>query len=143
MVASLPKNERGLTLIELMVSMVIIFIVFMGLTDAGIIVLDQNVRNALREEAILVADNVVAHARNTPKAALDSSPTLNFVVRREFRGRAIDYNVTRAVNPLSDGNNTEVTVTVNWQRQAYMGKWQTRSYSHQVTTMVSSGTIAR
>ena len=137
------KNEHGLTLIEVLVSLAIVFVVFLGLTDAGLLVLDQNVRNVLREEATIVADNVIANARHTPKAMLDSSPATTFVVRRDLRGRPVDFTVTRTVNPLSDGNNTEVWVNVSWRRQAYVGTWQTRTYNHQVMTMVSAGTSTR
>mgnify|MGYP000677738265 CR=1 FL=1 len=48
------KNNRGLTLIEVMISLVIVFIVFIGLSSSGLLVLEENIKNSLRDEAVSV-----------------------------------------------------------------------------------------
>src|SRR6266542_64309 len=52
---SAVKNREGMTLIEVMIAIVITFIVFLGLSGSGIFVMNENIKNSLRDEAVSVA----------------------------------------------------------------------------------------
>lgn len=127
---SASKNERGMTIIEVLVSLVIVFIIFLGISAAGIVSLNANIRNELRDEAVSVADGELQEAR---RAAFDNLVTLSpdNVVRRI---RSVDrpFTVTRAVSNL-DADNRQVTILVAWTR---VEDGQTKSYTHQVSTIV-------
>jgi len=126
------KSERGLTLLETVVALAIIFIVFLGLTDAGLLVMDYNINNTLRDEAVLVSDNVMALTRQTQYAILDAEPkgapqSLDNVVR-QVRGFSQTYRRSRTFTGLSP-EVLQVLVDVSWDRRG-------RTYNHQATTIV-------
>jgi len=128
------KNERGLTLLETVVAMAIVFIVFLGLTDAGLLVMEYNIRNTLRDEAVSVSDNVMAWTRQTQFALLDAEPkgapvALDNVVR-QIRGFRQTYRRSRTFTGLNT-ETLQVRVDVSWDRQG-------KTYNHQATTIVRS-----
>jgi len=121
-----------LTLLETVVAMAIIFIVFLGLTDAGLLVMENNIRNTLRDEAVSVSDNVMASTRQTQFALLDAEPKgvpvpLDNVVR-QIRGLRQTYRRSRVFTGLN-AETLQVQVDVSWDRQG-------RTYNHQTTTIV-------
>ena len=120
------NDKRGLTLIEVLVSLVIVFIVFIGLSSSGLLVLEENIKNSLRDEAVSVADREIQHARNLP---LDNvvSGTRN-PMNYPIRGLVVTYTPTWTVAVL-DVSTRQLTVRVDWSRRG-------RSYSHQIGTIV-------
>src|SRR5512139_2594872 len=66
------KNNGGLTLIEVLVSLVIVFIVFIGISGSGLLVLEENIKNSLRDEAVSVAEMAVQEARRLAFTSLVS-----------------------------------------------------------------------
>lgn len=124
------KNNDGMTLVEVLVSLVIVFIVFLGLSSSGLFVLNENIKNELRDEAVSVADNAVQTARRTLFGSLDNVSAT--AVQRQVRNVNRPFTVTRTVANL-DGDNRQVTINVAWTR---IEGGQTRSYSHQVVTVV-------
>ena len=130
------KNNGGMTLVEVLVAMAIVFIVFLGMSSAGLVVLDQNIKNSQRDEAVSVAEMEMQQVRNTPFTVLTSAPDNVAVlidnVLRPIRGLNPYYGVWRTVNHL-DVNNLEVAIRVTWNR---IENQQTRSYNHTVLTIV-------
>jgi type II secretory pathway pseudopilin PulG len=118
-----------MTLVEVLVSLVIVFIVFLGLSASGLFVLNENIKNELRDEAVSVADSAVQEARRAPFDNLVTLPADN--VLRQVRSVHRPFTVTRTVTNL-DGNNRQVAINVAWTRTE---GGQTRSYSHQVVTI--------
>ena len=119
-----------MTLIEVLVSLVIVFVIFLGLSSSGLVVLDQNIKNELRDEAVSVADNAVQDARLARFDNVTDLPAYN--VLRPVRNVNRSFTVTRTVTIL-DPDNRQVTVNVAWTR---MENGQPRTYSHQVVTIV-------
>ena len=125
-----PKNSAsGMTLVEVLVSLVIVFIVFLGLSSSGLVVLNENIKNELRDEAVSVADSAMQDARSALFDNLATLPADN--VLRQVRNVNRPFTVTRTVASL-DGDNKQVTIDVAWTR---IEGSQTRSYSHQVVTI--------
>jgi len=125
-----------MTLVEVIVAMAIVFIVFLGMSSAGLVVLDQNIKNSQRDEAVSVAEMEMQQARNIPFATIaDNTHTVN----RRIRGMNVGYTVARTVTnpngttPANDPNNRLVTINVTWNR---IENQQTRSYNHTVLTIV-------
>ncbi len=125
------KSNAGLTLIEVLIAMAIAFIIFLGITNAGLVVLDQNIKNMQRDEAVVVADNVIQLIRRTPLTAMGTLPFPDNVFR-QVRGINQSYRVTISDNVL-DVNNHAVTVNVAWTRYEY---GLPRQFSHSVMTIV-------
>ena len=128
------KNNGGMTLVEVLVSLAIVFIVFLGLNGAGLVVLDQNIKNSQRDEAVSVAELEMRAVRNIPFANLPvTDNTITYTVPpRSVRGLSVVYTVTRTIRYL-DAQNREVTILVSWNR---LENKQIRTYSHQETTVV-------
>jgi len=132
------KNNGGMTLVEVLVAMAIVFIVFLGMSSAGLVVLDQNIKNSQRDEAVSVAEMEMQQVRNTPFVAIAND---SHIVYRQIRGMNIGYAVQRTVanpngtTPATDPNNRRVTINVTWNR---IENNQTRSYNHTVLTIVRS-----
>jgi prepilin-type N-terminal cleavage/methylation domain-containing protein len=128
------KNKAGMTLIEVLIAIVITFIVFLGLSASGIFVLNENIKNSLRDEAVSVAGMEIEQVRNLPFDNLYSAPGTQSVdnVTRQIRGLTVNYGVTRTVTIL-DLNNLQVSINVTWTRTENS---QTRSYNDNIATIV-------
>ncbi len=98
----MSNDDRGLTLIEVMIAMVIAFVVFLGLAEGTRVAVLYNVRNDLRDEAVNVGEREVNALRSLPYdnvAALPSSgPAYDCTV--QLRRRLATYRVTRTRSAL-------------------------------------------
>jgi len=119
-----------MTFVEVLVSLVIVFIIFLGLSGSGLVVLNENIKNEMRDEAVSVAESAVQVARHTLFDNLVSLPAAN--VQRMVRNVNRPFTVIRTVTNL-DGDNRQVVINVGWTR---VENNQTRSYNHQVATIV-------
>ncbi|MCL1927054.1 MAG: prepilin-type N-terminal cleavage/methylation domain-containing protein [Syntrophorhabdaceae bacterium] len=129
------KNNKGLTLIEVMVSMVILFIFFWGINAGGLIVLDENIKNEQRDEAVSIAEETMLRMRNTPY--VDLAPKYNNVtdnVFRRVRGKDRSYSIRRTVDVK--GDLTELGVIVTWNRNDGRVGNRSRQYNHVLNTIV-------
>lgn len=136
MVESARKNEKGMTLLETLVALAIVFIVFLGLAETGLLVLEFNINNTIRDEGVRVTEMEMAQVRNTAFAALPTGATIRPAVSRQVRGLTVNYTPTWNVTPLN-ADNLQVAINVAWQRNAWTPSGRKlRNYSHQVTTIV-------
>jgi len=119
-----------MTLVEVLVSLVIVFIIFLGLSGSGLVVLNENIKNEMRDEAVSVADSAMQTARRTIFNDLVSLPADS--VPRLVRNVNRPFTVTRTVTNL-DMDTRQVTINVGWTRTENN---QLHSYSHQVSTIV-------
>ena len=126
------KSKEGMTLIEVLIAMVITFIIFLGLSGSGIFVLNENIKNDLRDEAVSVAGMEMERVRNTPFDNLSVGTQSVDNVVRNIRGLTVMYGVTRTVTAL-DFNNRQVSIDVAWTRTENN---QTRSYNNTIATIV-------
>lgn len=60
------KNGNGFSLVEVMISLVVLFLVFMGLMQSALLGIDNNMRNIFRDEAIRIAAERMEETRNMP-----------------------------------------------------------------------------
>jgi len=132
------KNNSGMTLVEVLVALAIVFIVFLGMSSGGLVVLDQNIKNTQRDEAVSVAEMELQHVRNTPFSVITLAPDNVSVsidnVSRQIRGLNMNYGVWQTVNHL-DVNDLQVSIRVTWNR---IENHQPKSYDHTVLTIVRS-----
>ncbi len=120
-------RSRGFTLIELLISMVIVLIVFLALDKALILYIKINVLNALRNEAITLAQSCVEDLR----VGNNCPDNYTFV----YRNYTVNYIINApAVNSLDNGTADNVSVTVNY---SYAGS----NFSYKINTMVYKGVI--
>lgn len=58
-------DQKGVTLVEVLISLVILLIVFLGLIQASILSINHNLRNEMRDEAARIASEYMAEAMRT------------------------------------------------------------------------------
>jgi type II secretory pathway pseudopilin PulG len=118
-----------MTLVEVLVALSIVFIVFLGLSGAGLVVLNENIKNSQRDEAVSVAETAIQNVRNLPFASVVDNTAHEY---KRIRGLTTDYTVRRTVANL-DAENRQVTVDVDWKRLENR-VW--KPYSHRIVTIV-------
>lgn len=135
MARTVSFNNKGVTLIEMMISLVILLVVSLALMRTSTLGLKTNVQNALRDEAVNIAEMRVNQLRDvpfpTPPVISDLTATVNALdplVTRTFRGFTTTYTPTRTVTDLN-ADSKQITISVSW---IYSGQTST----HTVTTIL-------
>lgn len=123
----MSKNDRGLTLVELLISIVIMFIVFLGLTGTVLTGLEYNLRNAVLDEAVGVGESAMNQIRSRPFDNI-VTPTAPDNVLRTVRRFNVTYTVrTTVTTPAADIK--QVAMVVEWNRRG-------KSYNHVFSSIV-------
>lgn len=110
------RNNAGLTLIEVMVSLTILFIVFIGLFETVRIAAEYNLRSAINTEAVHIADNTIGQYRSSPFASLptEAGGPISTTIHRKVRKMDVVFDVL--VTPLGQTQTRTLTVTVTPHR---------------------------
>jgi prepilin-type N-terminal cleavage/methylation domain-containing protein len=111
------RDERGLTLIEILISLLLLSIVSLALIQSALVAINANVKNELRDEAVSVAEQRLGELRNKPFSDPDMLVTLPTgsaeLVTRKVRGSDRPFTINRTVSTVN-ANNRQVTLTVTW-----------------------------
>lgn len=123
---SIMRRRDGVTLVEVLIALVILLLVFVGLIQASLLVIDTNLRNEVRDEATRIGAEYMTRTRATNWAGLsatggnDCSNLANFVnpVLLDLNYRNITrpqyFRVTGCVQDL-DVENKQVGIQVAWK----------------------------
>jgi type IV pilus assembly protein PilV len=119
-------NSRGFTLVEVLISMLVLLIGLLGSLIGVMAAADYNLGNALRTEAVRIVQEQLENIR---VGRFDTVPNGNFQLQRQVRKTMQSYQVTIAAPPpplvgAAGGTIRQVTVTVQWTF-----KGRTRSFS--------------
>lgn len=111
-------NNKGVTLVEVMISLVILLFVFMGLIQASLVSINSNLRNEIRDAAVGIAAENMARARATSIDLLTvqfcpPAPANTTTVTRQVRSANQQYFVTGTCL-FPDPNSAQITVRVDY-----------------------------
>jgi type II secretory pathway pseudopilin PulG len=106
-------DNRGMSLIELIISMLILMVVAIALVQSSLLAMNTNVMNEMRSEAVSVAEQQMNMVRNTPFANLSTLPTTTTVYRNVRMKINTPFTASLAQSAIN-ANSTQVTVTVSW-----------------------------
>jgi type IV pilus assembly protein PilV len=110
------RNNRGFTLIEFLVAIVIIMVGLLGLLQAVNTGLLYNLNTQLRAEAVAVADRYLA--REMAKSFdLVSTSVMNRTDSRPILSGFKNFSVVRQGSILSTGNSKQVGIVVSWRHK--------------------------
>lgn len=130
-------NNRGFTLIELLAAMVITMVGLLGLLQAINVAMEHNLKNQLRDEAVLIAEQWMGNLKTRGFSQLSgvSDPSQQFspkTVSSQLRARNVAYTVNRQCASLNAPASTaaRLTVTVTWNVKG-------TSYTHTVISLRS------
>jgi type IV pilus assembly protein PilV len=123
-------NKKGMTLIEIMIALVILLISSLALMKTASLGITMNVQNALRDEAVNVAEIEMNDLRSRPFDNIASAATTT-VVSRNFRGFTVDYTVMPTVTDInaSSQQSKQISVSVAWS-------YRNKDYKHEITTLL-------
>jgi len=128
-------NKKGMSLIEVMISLVILMFVALAVMKTALVGMSANLQNSMRDEAVNVVDQRMNELRSaTTGTSFDTNdlvPVNNVaesVITRKFRGASVNYTPTRTVS-LINNDTKQITLSVVW---TYRGT----SYTHSVTTIM-------
>lgn len=125
------KNKRAFTLIEFMVSVLILTVGLLGLLQAINLAISTNMANTLRNEATVLADESLT-SRIAELSSLDTSEfdafNNNSSVRRKVMNGYKNYSVSSTGTKIS--KSIEVNVLVSW-------KHKDSRYTHNASTVLS------
>ncbi|MBF0342915.1 MAG: prepilin-type N-terminal cleavage/methylation domain-containing protein [Nitrospirae bacterium] len=110
-------NETGFTIVEALVSMVILVFVMLGLLQAITIASDVTLKNEIRDEAIHTATEEMEATRDanfdsvlTGTCEKCTSPN---TFTRQYRNTSINYTINKVVTLLG-ADNKRVDITLTW-----------------------------
>jgi len=156
------RSQKGVTLVEVMIALVILLIVFIGLIQASLLTIQSNVRNLARDEAVrITADQMdmlrAASFDNMNRAGGDDAVKLKYSIiyddtfdleatpvtrpdlRRRLRGATVDYTVTVLI--CADDADAECALlgpsdADHKTIQVTTGwSWQGETFTHRVVTV--------
>jgi len=149
-------DNKGFTLVEMVIALTLLLLVSMAMMQTALIGIGANIQNVLRDEAIRIAEARMNAARSLQfdqsgdllvsdindtiadegfviascQAPPVSDPnTYPVVERRNFRNMApVAFGIRRTVSIL-DGDHRQVSVLVRWE-------YKNICYSHQVDALI-------
>jgi len=115
-----------------MMAMLITIVGLLGLLQAVNVAIEHNLKNQLRDEAVLIAEQQMGVLKAAPFDQLPVSPkTVDSRLRAGFKNfYTVSWTTTPWSAPQQPAQAMLIQVTVNW---AYKGI----GYSHQVTSLRS------
>lgn len=118
-------NQSGFTLIEILIAFVIILIVMLGLLNLTAQVTEVGVRNAIRDEAVRLAEEIMDQERAKPFDEIKETPLDKRT--RTIRNVSFDYWYDIDISGSDDAK--IITVGISWD---YRGK----EYTHNISSVV-------
>jgi len=141
------RGRKGFSLIEVMIALVVFLLVFLGIMQAALLSIDQNMHNILRDEAITIAsarmeetrsmpfDNVVNDTATNPiNLPACGNPPVNDAgpypvgITRDFRNiHDFPFGTSRTVND-PNADTKQIQILVRWA-------YKNECYTHSATTL--------
>ena len=136
-------NSKGVTLVEVMISLVILLLVSLALMQTALVSIDANMNNVLRDEAVSIAEQRMNEVRSVPfdtlssDAVLITTPndcpatfTVGTRIQRNFRNIiAKDFCTNMTVASGVTGDARRVDIQVIW-------KWKGEDFIHTISTVI-------
>jgi type IV pilus assembly protein PilV len=152
------KNNKGFTLIEILVAMFILLFGMLALLNSAAVMIENNLINVLRDEAVRIAEQRMGELKNTrftvPFDDLDDLLTAGGwgtldvstgvwaancqTIQRGFRSiQNFPYTVCERVTNLSS-NTKQIDIAVGWNYKGTGAIAPTqRKYQHSISSTVS------
>lgn len=123
------NKQKGFTLVEFLVAIVILMVGMLGMLTAINVAIDKNLENVYRTEAVMLADSQMMRIRSQSYESIatfypSSSAT------RSIRGVMKNYSVVRSVSQPTT-KSKQILVNVKWRKKNHQ-------FSHSVESLITS-----
>jgi prepilin-type N-terminal cleavage/methylation domain-containing protein len=132
-------NKKGLTLVEVMISLVVLLFVSLAMMQTALVSIDSNARNTLRAKAVSLAERIANDARDTADtaggyASLAQTGYTDVVFTRpapeEIEAQRMGVTFTKQRRIIDHGvTDKEIGVWVQWQ-------WKGQTYNYSFSTIL-------
>jgi type IV pilus assembly protein PilV len=106
------RPELGMTMVEVLVSLVILLFVSLALMSTALVSIEQNTKNQLRDEAVRIAEAEMESIRQGAYADMTAGVSIT-TVEVPVRNRKYPFTVTSTVTTLPQA--TQIAVEVSWK----------------------------
>jgi len=124
-VAIFNSNNRGFTLLEMMVAMVIMMVGMLGLLATIDLAIQQTSQNQLRELAVDVGEEQMRTMQAVPFETLAAFPNAT-TASRAYRNGRVGFTTTRTSSALG-ADSAELAITVEWKHRGVNQQHQLRT----------------
>lgn len=121
------RSEAGFSLVEIMVAIVIVLVGLLGLIQMLGMTATHNIKNQLREEAVMLGEEQMAFLLRLPKTSLDT-PFDTVSSASRLRGSSKKFFITRTASEIPNSSSYQLTVKVGWT-------YKEASSNHEVQAM--------
>lgn len=111
-------NNRGVTLIEVMLALVVLLLVFVGLVQTALLSIDNNLRNIYRDEAVAIATERMSELKTMSFDALTALAGTGCQTDiKDFRNIKNKQFTTCARIDALDADTNRIRITVGWDHR--------------------------
>jgi len=123
-------NNRGVSLIEVLISLLILMVVSLATMRMALVGMSTNLQNSMRDEAVNVVELRMNELRNKKFDLISLGTVTETDISRTFRGASVPYKPKLKVDQVgADTSTKQITMSVDW---TYKGT----NYTHSATTIV-------
>jgi Tfp pilus assembly protein PilV len=143
MAQTVIRDNRGITLIEVLISFLLVMVTSLALIQSSLVAMNTNVINELRNEAVKVAELKMDELRQTPFPAVGATNALtalpppgavDSVITRKVRATSCGFTPSWmvkdiGVDDIGQANLKQINLTITWT-------YKNVNYQYNVSTVV-------
>jgi prepilin-type N-terminal cleavage/methylation domain-containing protein len=104
------KHDAGVTLVEVLIALVILLIVFLGLTQSSLLIIDQNTRNEARDTAVRIASDSIYTIQQLSSGTLPTGSAFDVFLTTCDENNAVPVACNN-IDPVLDPPGAGIQVT--------------------------------
>jgi prepilin-type N-terminal cleavage/methylation domain-containing protein len=109
------SGNGGFSLVELMVSMVILLFVALAMMQTAMVSMNNNTRNVLRDEGVRIAGEKLNYLRLIPTDDIVANEdNVTGTLDKQIRNFTVVYSITNTVEELAANQAVKIDVKVEW-----------------------------
>ncbi len=121
-------HDDGFTIVEVLVSMVILLFVALAMMQTAMMTMESNARNVIRDEGVRLASEKLNELKTVAEDDLNAQDGVTETISVQIRNMTISYTVTYGVTTLAADEAARIEVTVQWS-------WRQQDYDARLSTI--------